>query len=57
MNYQSLTIVNLMLYFFDEVYMTNLYIYGKFLNSTEQHKHNKLIIGAGDCNQLPPISD
>ena len=43
--------------FFDEVYMTNLYIYSKFFNSAEKHKNNKLIIGAGDCNQLPPISD
>ena len=43
--------------FLYEVYMTNLYIYSKFLNSTEKHKNNKLIIGAGDCNQLPPISD
>ena len=42
--------------FFDEVYMTNLYIYSKFLNSTEKHKNNKLIMGAGDC-KLPPISD
>ena len=39
-----------MLYFFDEVYITNLYIYNKFLNSIEKYKNNKFIIGAGDCN-------
>ena len=43
--------------FFDEIYMTNRHIYKKLLHFTYQHKRTKIIIGAGDCNQLPPIND
>ena len=43
--------------FFDEIYMTNRHIYKKVLHFTYQHKGTKIIIGAGDCNQLPPIND
>ena len=37
--------------------MTNRHIYKKVLHFTYQHKGTKIIIGAGDCNQLPPIND
>ena len=43
--------------FFDDIYMTNLYIYNKVLNFTEKHKDNKIIIGAGATKQLEPIND
>ena len=43
--------------FFDEIYMTNRYIYKKVLHFRYQHEGTKIIIGAGDCNQLPPIQD
>ena len=43
--------------FFDEIYMTNRHIYKKVLHFKYQHEGSKIIIGAGDCNQLPPIQD
>ena len=42
--------------FFDEIYMTNRYIYKKVLHFRYQYE-GKIIIGAGGCNQLPPIQD
>ena len=42
--------------FFDEIYMTNLFIYSKVLHFIEK-KENKIIIGAGDTKQLEPIND
>ena len=43
--------------FSDEIYMTNLYIYGKLLYFTEKCKDNSIIIGAGDTKQLEPTND
>ena len=37
--------------------MTNRHIYKKVLHFKYQHEGSKIIIGAGDCNQLPPIND
>ena len=43
--------------FFDEIYMTNRYIYNTVLHFKYQHEGNKIIIGAGDTKQLEPIND
>lgn len=43
--------------FFDEIYMTNRYIYKKVLHFKYQHEGSKIIIGAGDTKQLEPIND
>ncbi len=42
--------------FFDEIFMSNEYIYGKILRFVRDNP-NKIIIGAGDTKQLPPIND
>ena len=42
--------------FFDEIFMSNEYIYGKILRFVRDNP-KKIIIGAGDTKQLPPIND
>ena len=41
---------------FDEIYMNSLYILNRIREFVKQHP-DKLIIGAGDVKQLPPIED
>ena len=41
---------------FDEIYMNSLYILNRIREFTKQHP-DKIIIGAGDVKQLPPIED
>ena len=42
--------------FFDEIFMSNIYIYNK-IREFVKNNPNKIIIGAGDTKQLPPIND
>ena len=41
---------------FDEIYMNSLYILNRIREFVKQHP-DKIIIGAGDVKQLPPIED
>ena len=41
---------------FDEIYMNSLYILNRTREFAKQHP-DKIIIGAGDVKQLPPIED
>ena len=41
---------------FDEIYMNSLYILNRIREFAKQHP-DKIIIGAGDVKQLPPIED
>ena len=41
---------------FDEIYMNSLYILNRIREFVKQHPE-KIIIGAGDVKQLPPIED
>ena len=41
---------------FDETYMNSLYILNR-IREFVNHSPNKIIIGAGDLKQLPPIED
>ena len=42
--------------FFDEIFMSNIYIYNK-IREFVKNNPDKIIIGAGDTKQLPPIND
>ena len=42
--------------FFDEIFMSNIYIYNK-ISEFVKNNPDKIIIGAGDTKQLPPIND
>ena len=42
--------------FFDEIFMSNIYIYNK-IREFVKNNPKKIIIGAGDTKQLPPIND
>ena len=42
--------------FFDENFMSNIYIYNK-IREFVKNNPDKIIIGAGDTKQLPPIND
>ena len=41
--------------FFDEIFMSNIYIYNK-IREFVKNNPDKIIIGAGDTKQLPPIN-
>ena len=55
-NCPSLTIANINCIVFDEIYMNSLYILNRIREFVNQHP-DKIIIGAGDVKQLPPIED
>ena len=42
--------------FFDEIFMSNIYIYNK-IRELVKNNPDKIIIGAGDTKQLPPVND
>ena len=42
--------------FFDEIFMSNIYIHNK-IREFVKNNPDKIIIGAGDTKQLPPIND
>ena len=42
--------------FFDEIFMSNIYIYNK-IREFVKNNPDKIIVGAGDTKQLPPIND